>query len=119
MKLEAAVADIDPAYWLNWRVLLCAISVLASISVASYIIWKYECSKCSDYDQGETANIGLFLRNEEAWRPCLKQIQPIWLMAFRITSFSLLLTTLVIKAIKHGGHIFFFYTQYSFSLFEI
>lgn len=119
MKLEVAVADIDSAgYWLNWRVLICATSVLASISLASFVIWKYERFKRSEYDQGETANVGLFLQNDQAWKPCLKQIHPIWLMAYRIISFSLLLTTFIIKVIEHGGHIFFFYTQCGFSLYS-
>ncbi|KAI3931313.1 hypothetical protein MKX01_040230 [Papaver californicum] len=75
------------AYWLNWRFLLCAIIVLTPMVFAAYIIW----------------------------RPCLKQIHPACLLAFRVFAFGTLLTFLVWNIVIGGAGIFFYYTQWTFA----
>ncbi|XP_031382140.1 uncharacterized protein LOC116196523 isoform X1 [Punica granatum] len=117
--MEVTITTTDLSYWLNWRVLLCAVSVLASMFLASFIIWKYDGWKRAEHNQGGAPDRALFLRHDEAWKTCLKQIHPGWLTAFRIISFSLLLTTLTVKLIEHGGHMFFFYTQWTLTLVTV
>ncbi|XP_057983891.1 uncharacterized protein LOC131168464 isoform X2 [Malania oleifera] len=107
------------SYWLNWRVLLCAIWVLTPMVIASYIIWKYEVpNHWKSADRAEAQQkIAHSLYNDETWRPCIKQIHPIWLFSFRIMAFSLLLVILIIDLDVHGAGMFYYYTQLSFFSF--
>lgn len=112
--MELAVTDDTTAlsYWLNWRVLLCSIWVLAPMVVALLMICKYEGSDHLKSDQGESQQeVNRDLCGDEAWRPCLKMIHPLWLLAYRVIAFSLLLATLIAKVVLSGGGIFFYYTQ--------
>ncbi|KAG6477912.1 uncharacterized protein LOC122018706 [Zingiber officinale] len=101
-------------YWLKWRVLLCALWVLASVLAASILIWKFEGSKT----EGETRE-GFRCNKDELWRPCLPEIHPAWLLLFRLTAFVILLAFLIINAIVDGAGIFYYYTQWTFMLVTI
>lgn len=93
-------------YWLKWRVLLCALWVLASMLAASILIWKFEGSGTV----GE-AREGFHCNEDELWRPCLPEIHPAWLLLFRLTAFVILLAFLIINVIVDGAGIFYYYTQ--------
>ncbi|KAL0377410.1 UNVERIFIED_CONTAM: Anthranilate phosphoribosyltransferase, chloroplastic [Sesamum radiatum] len=108
------------SYWLNWRVVVCAVWVLAPMVVASFLIWKYEHSDYLESDgertQQERSHI---LHHDESWRPCLKGIHPIFLMFFRIVAFCLLLIALSFDLAVHGAELFYYYTQWTFTLVTI
>ncbi|KAJ7014078.1 hypothetical protein NC653_003639 [Populus alba x Populus x berolinensis] len=101
------------SYWLNWRVLLCAIWVFTPMVVAFFPIRKYEClGSCKGKTQKEVAHS---LCGNQPWRPCLNQIHPIWLLAYRLLSFSLLLAILIAKVSRNGFVMFYYYTQWTFT----
>ncbi|KAI3868175.1 hypothetical protein MKW92_017008 [Papaver armeniacum] len=101
-------------YWLNWRVLLCGIWISFAVVIASYLIWKFEGSNSSRPDRVRVKSQELY--EDEGWRPCFKDLHPVWLMAFRIIGFVVLLALLVANAIVDGGRTFYFYTQWTFAL---
>ncbi|XP_071915648.1 uncharacterized protein [Coffea arabica] len=121
MRLMVTDDTTTLSYWLNWRVLLCAILVLTPMAVAFYLIWKYERptkDSCSDREalHDERSRI---LWNDEAWRPCLKEIPPSFLMVYRVIAFCLLLVALSFDVAVHGGELFYYYTQWTFTLVTI
>ncbi|XP_015578179.1 uncharacterized protein LOC107261692 [Ricinus communis] len=104
-------------YWLNWRVLLCAISVLTPMLGAVFILWKREgldhLRSCRGKSQQEIISNSLY--EDRAWRPCLDQIDPIWLLFYRVIAFSVLLASLIAKISVNGFLMFFYYTQWTFT----
>lgn len=135
----ATVDTTDLRYWLHWRVGLCGLWVLACMAVAGYLIWRHEgagadrrpggASSSSSALSGPAADGELqgsgkgrrpgVLYDDEAWRPCLRDIHPAWLLAYRLISFFVLLSLLVVIVISDGGSIFYYYTQWTFILVTI
>ncbi|XAR50194.1 hypothetical protein NMG60_11004450 [Bertholletia excelsa] len=125
------------SYWLNWRVFLCSIWVLITIAVASFLISKYEGPRNSEPEskeetQEETARKSKpesreetreetagILYEDQVWKPCLRGIHPAWLLGFRVIAFFVLLALLILNAAVDGGEIFYFYTQWTFTLITI
>ncbi|XP_039040367.1 uncharacterized protein LOC120178641 isoform X2 [Hibiscus syriacus] len=109
-----------PGYWFNWRVLLCALWVLFTAIVSLIMIWKCEGLRKPNQDGEETQqDTEGSLHEDETWRPCLKGIHPAWLMAFRLVAFFVLLILLIVTAFVDGGSIFYYYTQWTFTLITI
>ncbi|XP_024047246.1 uncharacterized protein LOC18050877 [Citrus clementina] len=104
------------SYWFNWRFFLCAIWILFCFGMSSFFIWKEECFDNFKSNGGGTQQDTC---NDDEWRPILKQVHPFWLLAFRVTAFCFLLTTLIVKVLINGGTIFFYYTQWTFTLLTL
>ncbi|GMJ13210.1 hypothetical protein like AT1G70505 [Hibiscus trionum] len=105
------------SYWLNWRFFVCSLFVLFYFVVATFLISKFEGRKRSNQQGGEDQKAApgeVF--EEEAWNTCLKSIHPAWLLGYRMFAFITMLTLLVINAFVDGISIFFFYTQWTFTL---
>ncbi|KAJ9568274.1 LOW QUALITY PROTEIN: hypothetical protein OSB04_004240 [Centaurea solstitialis] len=114
------------SYWLNWRLFLCCLWILTSMALASYLITKYEggpnnrkSRSRDDDDEQEEDDYGGVLYDDEVWKPCLKGIHPAWLMTYRIFAFIVLLILIILNAIVDGGSIFYYYTQWTFTLITI
>ncbi|GER56820.1 sulfite exporter TauE/SafE family protein [Striga asiatica] len=106
------VDTTNASYWLNWRVLLCSIWILMSMVFASLLISKHEYRQSSNENQQEEEPAGV-LYEDEVWRPCLKSINPVWLLGYRVFAFVVLSLMLILNVVVDGGAIFYFYTQYS------
>ncbi|KAJ9152655.1 hypothetical protein P3X46_026201 [Hevea brasiliensis] len=116
MQLLVTPDSTTLSYWLSWSVLLCAICVFTPVVVAIFIIWKHENFDHSRSCRGKTQQqIHHSLFEDRAWRPCLKQIHPIWLLAYRVIAFSLLLASLISKVSANGFVMFYYYTQWTFT----
>ncbi|KAK6155206.1 hypothetical protein DH2020_009454 [Rehmannia glutinosa] len=108
------------SYWLNWRVFVCALWVLTPMVVAAILIWKYELSDNLESEGGTTQqDNSRNLRYNESWKTCLKEIHPIFLMIFRIIAFCLLLVAVSFDVAIHGLELFYYYTQWTFTLVTI
>lgn len=109
------MGDVDSNtlnFWLNWRVGLCGLWLLIAFVVSSILIRKYEGSKKSEADSNQDGKKAVgFLYEDEAWITCLKQINPIWLLVYRLIAFLLLLVLLILNIVIDGFGIFYFYTQ--------
>uniref|UniRef100_A0A0E0JV43 Uncharacterized protein n=1 Tax=Oryza punctata TaxID=4537 RepID=A0A0E0JV43_ORYPU len=118
----------DLHYWMEWRVAVCALSVLACMAVAACLVWRHEGPGADRRPGGAGAGGGGgskerrrpgVLYDDEAWRPCLRDIHPAWLLGYRLISFFVLLSLLIVIVISDGGTIFYYYTQWTFILVTI
>ncbi|WMV55807.1 hypothetical protein MTR67_049192 [Solanum verrucosum] len=108
------------SYWLTWNFLFLGLGVLVLVGIAALIIWKYEGSPKLGIQERDSKKkkVG-FLYKDEAWTTCHKSIHPAWLLAYRLIAFTFLLSMLSSDAYLNSTDIFFFYTQWTFSLVTI
>ncbi|XP_012449930.1 uncharacterized protein LOC105772950 isoform X1 [Gossypium raimondii] len=121
MQLLTTSDTTSLSYWLNWRVFISSFIVSTPLVVSLIIIWKYEGLKQVKRD-GKERHEDLSvdeLYDDDVWRPCLQQIHPIWLLGYRFVAFCLALATIVLKIITNGGRIFYYYTQWTFTLVTV
>ncbi|KAG6398789.1 hypothetical protein SASPL_140259 [Salvia splendens] len=102
------------SYWLNWRFLLCAIGIVVAMIVAALVIWRYEGRRPpSSRRSGDQRNKGA------SWATSSSSIHPVWLLGYRIVAFCTLLGLILADTILHGVGIFYYYTQWTFTLVTI
>ncbi|XP_051195389.1 uncharacterized protein [Lolium perenne] len=125
-SLQPAAAGADTTdlhFWLQWRVAVCALWVLCCVVAAAYLIWRHEGPGAQRRTGGAVKELGRrpggVLYDDEAWRPCLRDIHPAWLLAYRFGSFIALFSLLIVIVISDGGSIFYYYTQWTFILVTI
>ncbi|XP_039009913.1 uncharacterized protein LOC120138527 isoform X2 [Hibiscus syriacus] len=121
MELLTTSDTTSSSYWLTWRVLICSVIVFTPVAVSLIIICKYEGLKQVKHD-GKESQEGLScdeLYDDDVWKPCLQEIHPFWLLGYRVIAFCLALATIVSKTIASGAHIFYYYTQWTFTLVTI
>ncbi|CAN6446242.1 unnamed protein product [Victoria cruziana] len=105
-------------YWMHWQVLLCAIWILLAMFLASVLILKYDASyKLRSQEADSDRDDCLYA--DESWRPCLKEIRPASLLIFRVVAFCLMASLLSMNIILDGADMFYFYTQWTFTLVTI
>ncbi|KAK4356432.1 hypothetical protein RND71_025403 [Anisodus tanguticus] len=111
-----------PSYWLTWRFLILGLGLLVAVGSSALLIWKFEGSprlgKNQERNNNEKKKVG-FLYKDEAWTTCHKAIHPVVLLAYRLIAFIFLLSLLSMDAVTNSTDIFFFYTQWTFSLVTI
>lgn len=102
-----------PSYWLNWRFALCSMWVILPMAAASLLLWKRESYSNNKPNRGEISEklIGDHFHVEECWQTCFGDVHPAWLLVFRIFSFVLLTSLLIVDFVVHGGSMLYFYTQ--------
>ncbi|KAK9052738.1 hypothetical protein SSX86_029368 [Deinandra increscens subsp. villosa] len=109
----------DPSYWLNWRFFLCALWIFLAMILASVLISKYEVfnkKKTHRKDnEPDVDHIGI-LYEDETWKTSFKSLHPAWLLVYRLFAFGVMLGLLITNLIIDGADIFFFYTQWTFTL---
>ncbi|KAI3784710.1 hypothetical protein L1987_43814 [Smallanthus sonchifolius] len=115
MVVSNGTTSLD--YWLNWKFLLCSIWVFGSMVIASFLIWLNEVSHNSKtYKETTRLERDWDLYDREAWMPCVKEIHPAWLLAFRIIAFCLLFSACTANVVIAGTDLFYYYTQWTFTL---
>jgi hypothetical protein len=117
----AGTDTTDLRFWLRWRVALCGLWVLCGVVAAAYLIWRHEGPGAHRRPAGAGAGKDTVRRrdrrpdgvlyDDEAWRPCLRDIHPACLLAYRLVSFIALFSLLIVIVISDGGDIFYYYTQ--------
>ncbi|CAH8363839.1 unnamed protein product [Eruca vesicaria subsp. sativa] len=106
-----------PSYWLNWRFFVCAIFIVTSLFLSSFLVWRYEgLIKRKAGDQREPIGV---VYDDETWNTCVARIHPNWLLGFRVFGFVVLLGLISGNAMADGASIFIFYTQWTFILVTI
>lgn len=109
----------------HWPFAIC-VSFVAFFTVgAVFLLWKYEGAKAAVpcEEQTDPSLIGIvpigYLSREELWSSCGGALNPRWLHHFRAICFVYLLALLLYNIITDGFGVYFFYTQWTFTLLII
>ncbi|KAF2573659.1 hypothetical protein F2Q70_00000521 [Brassica cretica] len=87
--------------------------------ITAFLIFKYEGFRRKRSGEGGEKEWSGNVYEDETWRPCLRNIHPAWLLAFRAVAFFVLLIMLIVIGLVDGPTIFFYYTQWTFALITL
>lgn len=88
-------------YWARWQVPVCALVIILPAIVASVMISKVTRPRLSA---------------SHLWVPCWRGLSPVWLLAYRALVFCFMSILLCVVASHEGAFVFYFYTQWTFTL---
>lgn len=57
--------------------------------------------------------------SSQLWTSCLRELNPLWLLATRFTSFLVMAVLLIWDSVKYSATIFYYYTEWTFTLVTI
>ncbi|GAA0164386.1 hypothetical protein LIER_39770 [Lithospermum erythrorhizon] len=108
-------------YWVNWRFFLCALWILIAVVVSLVSICKNEgfCKSrnmSKEVCQQETAGT---VYMEDTWKSSCKCVHPGFLLCYRLIAFCVLLTLITSDIIANSPSVFYFYTEWTFTLVTI
>ena len=91
--------------------MICCMWMAIAMVITAFLIFKYEGFRRKRSGEGEEKEWSGHVCADETWRPCLRNIHPAWLLAFRAVAFFVLLIMLIVIGLVDGPTIFFYYTQ--------
>lgn len=107
----------------HWPFAICISLVVFFVIASVFVLRKYEGGKVEGPRGDEIEDPSLvgilpigYLCREELWSSCGGVVSPSWLLCFRALCFLYLLPQLVYNVLKDGAYVFFFYTQWTFTL---
>ncbi|GAB2226493.1 hypothetical protein Drorol1_Dr00022303, partial [Drosera rotundifolia] len=101
-------------YWLKWHVGVCGLIIFLPATGAAMIGLKRRKKMKGDDDFGVQV-----LRRSDLWLPCWKNLNPVWLLVYRVSAFGIMGWLLYQTVLFHGIVAFVFYTQWTFALVMI
>jgi hypothetical protein len=108
---------------LLWPFFVCFLMVTSFVVLGIAILWRYEGGKVSGprlEQLQDPSLVGIFpigyLCREELWMACGGAVKAELLLAFRAIVVAYLLPQLLYNIFKDGVYVFFFYTQWTFTL---
>ncbi|CAK9152847.1 unnamed protein product [Ilex paraguariensis] len=88
-------------YWLRWQVPVCALILLVPTAISLILINR------NDRDP---------LKFTDLWFPCWRNLNPFWLLLYRVFAFTSMAFVLYQIVVAFGFFVFYFYTQWTFTL---
>ncbi|KAI9082660.1 hypothetical protein K1719_035529 [Acacia pycnantha] len=118
----------------DWYDFVCFGIVGASLIGALWVLWTKEAVSRTQYDTRYESLLMTRPDNEvdatsslpkahvnasQLWTSCWPGFNPLWLLATRFTSFLVMAILLICDALKYGATIFYYYTEWTFTLIMI
>ncbi|GAB2262775.1 hypothetical protein Droror1_Dr00003772 [Drosera rotundifolia] len=108
---EETKESVGVEYWLKWQVGVCALIILIPSTVAAAIAARRMRNK-----RGGGGDDGDELRRSDLWVPCWSNLNPVWVLVYRVFAMVIMGWILYQMVIFAGFWSFHFYTIWTFTL---
>ncbi|KAL7171946.1 hypothetical protein ACSBR2_031606 [Camellia fascicularis] len=97
--------EVGLEYWVRWQVPVCALIFILPTVVAVRLLKRVQSQP---------------LKSTDLWLPCWRNLNPLWLLFFRVFAFASMAFLLYhIVLVLGGAFAFYFYTQWTFVLVTV